>query len=102
MFLRPRHAEGYFDKLNAEIVKVVNDPAFLDKNIARGLVPATGSPEDFAKTLKEGRVTAKQVVKESADAAADIRAASNHLASLMWGRGAEISSAPRAAAPTRH
>ena len=54
------------DKLNAEIVKVVNDQAFLDKNIiARGLVPATGSSEDFAKTLKEGRIAAKQVVKDS-------------------------------------
>jgi len=58
--------KAIIDKLNAEIVKVVNDQAFLDKNIiARGLVPATGSPEDFAKTLKEGRIAAKQVVKDS-------------------------------------
>jgi tripartite-type tricarboxylate transporter receptor subunit TctC len=58
--------KAIIDKLNAEIVKVVNDPAFLDKNIiARGLVPATGSPEDFAKMLKDGRVAAKQVVKDS-------------------------------------
>ncbi|MGC1695576.1 MAG: tripartite tricarboxylate transporter substrate binding protein [Pseudolabrys sp.] len=54
------------DKLNGEIVKVVADPAFREKNIiARGLVPATGTPEDFAKTIKEGRVGAEQVVKES-------------------------------------
>jgi tripartite-type tricarboxylate transporter receptor subunit TctC len=58
--------KAIIDKLNAAIVKVVNDPAFLEKNIiARGLVPATGSPEDFAKTLKEGRIAAKQVVKDS-------------------------------------
>src|SRR5664279_1918945 len=38
------------DKLNSEIVKVIADPAFREKNIiARGLVPATGTPEDFAK-----------------------------------------------------
>ncbi|MGH6664433.1 MAG: Bug family tripartite tricarboxylate transporter substrate binding protein [Pseudolabrys sp.] len=54
------------DKLNREIVKVVGDPAFREKNIiARGLVPATGSPEDFAKAIKEGRVAARQVVKDS-------------------------------------
>ena len=54
------------DKLNGEIVKVVSDPAFREKNIiSRGLVPATGTPEDFAKTIKEGRVGAEQVVKES-------------------------------------
>ncbi|HEY5379835.1 MAG TPA: tripartite tricarboxylate transporter substrate binding protein [Pseudolabrys sp.] len=66
LFAPPGTPKAIIDKLNAEIVKVVNDPAFLDKNIiARGLVPATGSPEDFAKTLKEGRVAAKQVVKDS-------------------------------------
>src|SRR6185437_6274513 len=58
--------KAIIDKLNAEIVKVVSDPAFRDKNIiSRGLVPATGTPEDFAKTIKEGRVGAEQVVKES-------------------------------------
>jgi tripartite-type tricarboxylate transporter receptor subunit TctC len=66
LFAPPGTPKAIVDKLNAEIVKVVNDPAFLDKNIiARGLVPATGSPEDFAKTLKEGRIAAKQVVKDS-------------------------------------
>ena len=49
--------KAIIDKLNAEIVKVVSDPAFREKNIiSRGLVPATGTPEDFAKTIKEGRV----------------------------------------------
>ena len=58
--------KAIIDKLNAEIVKVVSDPAFREKNIiSRGLVPATGTPEDFAKTIKEGRVGAEQVVKES-------------------------------------
>jgi tripartite-type tricarboxylate transporter receptor subunit TctC len=66
LFAPPGTPKPIIDKLNAEIVKVVNDPAFLDKNIiSRGLVPAIGSPEDFAKTLKEGRVAAKQVVKDS-------------------------------------
>ena len=58
--------KAIIDKLNAEIVKVVSDPAFREKNIiSRGLVPATGTPEDFAKTIKEGRVGAEQVVKKS-------------------------------------
>jgi tripartite-type tricarboxylate transporter receptor subunit TctC len=54
------------DKLNGEIVQVIADPAFREKYIiARGLVPATGTPEDFAKTIRQGRVGAEQVVKES-------------------------------------
>jgi tripartite-type tricarboxylate transporter receptor subunit TctC len=58
--------KAIIDKLNSEIVKVVADPAFREKNIiARGLVPATGTPEDFAKAIAAGRVEAKQVVKES-------------------------------------
>ena len=54
------------DKLNGEIVKVVSDPAFREKYIiSRGLVPAIGTPEEFAKTIVTDRVEAKQVVKES-------------------------------------
>jgi tripartite-type tricarboxylate transporter receptor subunit TctC len=66
LFAPPGTPKAIIDKLNAEIVKVVSDPAFREKNIiSRGLVPATGAPEDFAKTIKEGRVGAEQVVKES-------------------------------------
>ncbi len=58
--------QAIIDRLNSEIVKVVADPAFREKNIiARGLVPATGTPEDFAKAIKDGRVEAQQVVKDS-------------------------------------
>jgi tripartite-type tricarboxylate transporter receptor subunit TctC len=54
------------DRLNAEIVKVVSDPAFREKYIiSRGLVPAIGTPEEFAKDIKTGRAGAKEVVKES-------------------------------------
>jgi tripartite-type tricarboxylate transporter receptor subunit TctC len=58
--------KAIIDRLNSEIVKVVADPAFREKNIiARGLVPATGTPEEFDKTIKTGRVEAEQVVKDS-------------------------------------
>ena len=54
------------DKLNGEIVKVVSDAGFRDKFIiSRGLVPAIGSPEEFAKDIKADRAGAKDVVKES-------------------------------------
>ena len=54
------------DKLNAEIVKVVSNPEFRDKFIiSRGLVPAIGSPEEFAKDIKADRAGAKDLVKES-------------------------------------
>jgi tripartite-type tricarboxylate transporter receptor subunit TctC len=54
------------DKLNGGIVKVVSDAAFRDKFIiSRGLVPAIGSPEEFAKDIKADRAGAKDIVKES-------------------------------------
>ena len=66
LFAPPGTPKAIIDKLNAEIVKVVSDPAFREKNIiSRGLVPATGTPEDFAKTIATGRTGAEQVVKES-------------------------------------
>src|SRR5665213_4480495 len=66
LFAPPGTPKAIIDRLNGEIVKVIADPAFREKNIiSRGLVPATGTPEDFAKTIKEGRVGAEQVVKES-------------------------------------
>ena len=54
------------DKLNGEIVKVVGDPAFREKYIiSRGLVPAIGTPEEFAIAIATDRADARQVVKES-------------------------------------
>ena len=71
LFAPPGTPKAIIDKLNSEIVKVIADPAFREKNIiSRGLVPATGTPEDFAKTIKTGRVGAEQVVKDSRPAAA--------------------------------
>ena len=58
--------KAIIDKLNTEIVKVVSDPAFQQKYIiSRGLVPALNTPDEFAKQIKEARVGAKAVVKES-------------------------------------
>jgi tripartite-type tricarboxylate transporter receptor subunit TctC len=54
------------DKLNKEIVAVVSDPEFKDRFIIqRGLVPAIGTPEDFAAEIKRDRESAREVVKES-------------------------------------
>ncbi len=54
------------DKLNSEIVRVVSDPEFQQKFIiSRGLVPAIGTAEDFAKDIKTDRSGAKDLVKES-------------------------------------
>jgi tripartite-type tricarboxylate transporter receptor subunit TctC len=66
LFAPPGTPKAIVDRLNSEIVKVVSDPAFREKNIiARGLVPATGTPEEFAREIKTGRAGAQQVVKES-------------------------------------
>jgi tripartite-type tricarboxylate transporter receptor subunit TctC len=54
------------DKLNKEIAAVVSDPEFKDRFIIqRGLVPAIGTPEEFAAEIKRDRESAREVVKES-------------------------------------
>jgi tripartite-type tricarboxylate transporter receptor subunit TctC len=66
LFAPPGTPKAFVDKLNSEIRRVVNDPAFLDKNIiSRGLVPAINSPEEFAAEITADRAAAKEVVKES-------------------------------------
>jgi tripartite-type tricarboxylate transporter receptor subunit TctC len=66
LFAPPGTPKAIVDKLNGEIVKVISDPAFREKYIiSRGQVPAIGTPEEFAKTIAEGRVAAKQVVLDS-------------------------------------
>ena len=66
LFAPPGTPKAIVDKLNGEIVKVVSDAAFREKNIiSRGLVPAIGTPEQFAKDIKSGRVDARDVVKAS-------------------------------------
>jgi len=54
------------DKLAAEFAKIVNTPAFLEKNLyPRGLVPAINTPDAFAAEIKKNRVVAQQVVKDA-------------------------------------
>ncbi len=66
LFAPPGTPKEIIDKLNAEIVKVVSDPAFRETYIiSRGLVPALDTPEQFARDIKAGRVGAEQVVKAS-------------------------------------
>jgi len=66
LFAPPGTPKAIIDKLNGEIVKVVSDPEFREKYLtSRSLVSAIGTPEEFARAIKVGRVAAKQVVKES-------------------------------------
>jgi tripartite-type tricarboxylate transporter receptor subunit TctC len=46
--------------------RVFENKEFVEKYVlSRGQVPAIGTPEEFAKTVAEGRAGAKLVVKES-------------------------------------
>jgi tripartite-type tricarboxylate transporter receptor subunit TctC len=66
LFAPPGTPKAIIDKLNGEIVKVISDPDFREKYLtSRSLVPAIGTPEQFDKDIKAGRIAAKQVVKES-------------------------------------
>jgi tripartite-type tricarboxylate transporter receptor subunit TctC len=54
------------DKLNAIIVEIASDKAFVEKNMFNlGLIPILDTPEQFAKYLKENWVLAERIVKES-------------------------------------
>jgi tripartite-type tricarboxylate transporter receptor subunit TctC len=58
--------KAIIDKLNREIVAVMDEPGFKEKFlISRGLVEATGTPAEFAETIKSDREAAREVVKES-------------------------------------
>jgi len=66
LFAPPGTPPAIVAKLNAEIRAVVADKAFQEKFIiARGLVPAINSSEEFAAEIKADRALAEQVVKES-------------------------------------
>ena len=54
------------DKINAEVRKIMSDKTFLDKHvIARSMVPALNSPEEFAAEIAANRKVAEQVVKDA-------------------------------------
>jgi tripartite-type tricarboxylate transporter receptor subunit TctC len=66
LFVPPGTPRPIIDKLAAEWAKVVNEPAFREKNLyPRGLVPAINTPDEFAAEIKKDRVTAGQVVKDA-------------------------------------
>ena len=66
LFVPPGTPRPIIDKLAVEFAKIVNEPAFRDKNLyARGLVPATNTPDAFAAEIKKNRMVAQQVVKDA-------------------------------------
>jgi len=66
LFAPPGTPKEIIDKLNREVVKVVDNKEFQERHIlTRGLVPAIGSPEKFAAEIKAVRAVAGQVVKDS-------------------------------------
>jgi tripartite-type tricarboxylate transporter receptor subunit TctC len=55
--------KAIIDKLNAEVRRIASEPAFREKHIiARSLVPALNSPEEFAAEIREDRKVAERVV----------------------------------------
>ena len=66
LFAPPGTPKAIVDKLNAEVRQAFESKEFVEKYVtSRGQVPAVGTPEEFAKTVTEGRVGAKAVVAES-------------------------------------
>jgi tripartite-type tricarboxylate transporter receptor subunit TctC len=66
LFAPPGTPKTIVDKLNAEVRHAFENKDFVEKYVtSRGQVAAVGTPEEFAKTVAEGRVGAKEVVKQS-------------------------------------
>src|SRR5262249_23190663 len=66
LFVPPGTPRPIIDKLAVAFAKVVNAPAFRDKNLyARGLGPAVNAPAEIAADIKRDRRAAKQVVKDA-------------------------------------
>ncbi len=54
------------DRLQAEVARIVNEPSFRHRNLVeRGLESVAGTPDEFARYIREDRVTSEQIVKES-------------------------------------
>jgi len=54
------------DRLAREVADIYRNEAFIERNlIARGLVPAVNSPEEFAAQIVKDRAVAAQVVKDA-------------------------------------
>jgi tripartite-type tricarboxylate transporter receptor subunit TctC len=51
------------DKLNTEIVRILQSPEVRDKLVAQGAVVRTGTPEAFAKLIREEIVTRRKIFK---------------------------------------
>ena len=66
LFAPPGTPKAIVDKLNAEVRRVFEDKAFVEKYvISRGQVPAVNTPEAFAAEIKAERAAAADVVKEA-------------------------------------
>jgi tripartite-type tricarboxylate transporter receptor subunit TctC len=53
------------DRLNAEVVKIINEPAFNKRLIDMGLVPWTSTPAEFAKVIADDIVRWREIVVSS-------------------------------------
>jgi tripartite-type tricarboxylate transporter receptor subunit TctC len=53
-------------RLQAEVAQIVEEPSFRNRNlIERGLEPVANTPDEFARFIREDRVAAEQIVRES-------------------------------------
>lgn len=53
------------DRLNAEVVKIINEPAFNKRLVDMGLVPWTSTPAEFAKVIADDIVRWREIVVAS-------------------------------------
>ena len=66
LFAPPGTPKAIVDKLNTEVRHAFENKEFVEKFVnSRGQVAAVGTAEEFAKTVTEGRIGAKEVVKQS-------------------------------------
>ena len=53
------------DKIHAEVVKILTDPAVKEKSERTGNYPVTSTPEDFAAFIRKEAARWEKVIKET-------------------------------------
>jgi len=53
------------DRMNAEVVRLLNDPRFRERLVQQGSEPAPGTPEQFGQLIRDELARWAVVVKRS-------------------------------------
>lgn len=66
LFMPAGTPRNIVERLHKEVAAIVGDPGFRERHLlARSLVPAINTPEEFARLIKEDRAVAQKVIRDA-------------------------------------